>query len=479
MLMQYLLGGSTAKNGETFLERAGVAVPKLADLLGKGAKKHAVGEMDVAAIAQWAGAVAQGLAAQLPELKMALGPVLSLYNDLELPLLGVLKNMEEAGVLIDPMVLTGLHDEFSERLSALEKDIHALAGTSFNIQSPKQLSEILFNKLQIAVVKKTKTGASTDSGVLEELAPQYPIAQRIIDYRQLSKLLQTYVDALPQLMDPKTRRIHTTYNQAVAATGRLSSSDPNLQNIPIRSDDGRKIRAAFVAADGFKLVSADYSQIELRILAHMADEPLLIEAFQKGEDIHTLTASQIFNVSPDKVTKAQRAAGKTVNFAVLYGQSAFGLSNQLGIPAGEAKTYIDHYFARYTAVAAYRERVLEEARTRGYVETLFGRRRMMPDLKHANKGLRATAERMAFNTVFQGTAADIIKRAMIAVARELPKSVPDARMILQVHDELVVEAPASDVKTVEETLSDCMEKAATLKVPLTVDLAHGENWAEC
>ncbi len=479
MLMQYLLGGSTAKDSETFLERAGFPITKLADLLGKGAKKHAVGEMDVASIAQWAGAVAQGLASQLPTLKASLGDVLPLYNDMELPLLQILKQMEETGVLVDTHVLSGLHDEFSERLSALEKDIHALAGTTFNVQSPKQLGDILFNKLQIPVVKKTKTGASTDSGVLEELAPQYPIAQRIIDYRQLSKLLQTYVDALPQLMDPKTGRIHTTYNQAVAATGRLSSSDPNLQNIPIRSEDGRKIRRAFVAPKGSVLVAADYSQIELRILAHMADEPLLIAAFNRDDDIHTLTAAQIFNIAADKVTPAQRSAGKTVNFAVLYGQSAFGLSNQLGIPAGEAKSYIDNYFARYERVAAYRETALEEARERGYVETLFGRRRMMPDLKHANKGLRATAERMAFNSIFQGTAADIIKRAMIAVARELPKQVPGAQMIMQVHDELVVEVPATDVKVVDKVLQDCMCSAAALKVPLTVSVGVGPNWDAC
>lgn len=478
MLMHYLLGGSTAKDGETFLERQGLPITKLAELLGKGAKKRAVGEMDVASIAQWAGAVAQGLAAQLPALKASLGDVLSLYNDMELPLLQILKQMEETGVLVDAQILSGLHDEFAKRLSTLEKDIHALAGFAFNIQSPKQMSEVLFGKMQIPVVKKTKTGASTDSGVLEELAPQYPIAQRIIDYRQLSKLLQTYVDALPILMNPQTGRIHTTYNQAVAATGRLSSSDPNLQNIPIRSDDGRKIRRAFVAPHGFVLVSADYSQIELRILAHMADEPLLIEAFNRGDDIHTLTAAQIFNVAPEGVTTAQRAAGKTVNFAVLYGQSAFGLSNQLGIPPAEAKTYIDNYFARYDRVAAYREKILAEARECGYVETLFGRRRLMPDLKHANKGLRATAERMAFNTLFQGTAADIIKRAMIRVSHSLG-DVKAARLIMQVHDELVVETPQDSVRVVETLLVSEMSAAARLKVPLTVDVASGSNWDEC
>jgi DNA polymerase-1 len=478
MLLQYLLGGSTAKNGEIFLERAGLPISKLADLLGKGAKKHAVGEMDVAAIAQWAGAVAQGLAALLPALKGSLGDVLPLYNDMELPLFQILKQMEKTGVLVDTSVLSGLHDDFAERLSALEKEIHALAGAAFNIQSPKQLGNVLFNKLQIPVVKKTKTGASTDSDVLEELAPQYPIAQRILEYRQLAKLQSTYVDALPKLADPKTGRIHTSYNQAVAATGRLSSSDPNLQNIPIRSDDGRKIRRAFVAAKDSQLISADYSQIELRILAHMADEPLLIEAFNHDEDIHTLTASQIFNVPIDNVTKSQRAAGKTVNFAVLYGQSAFGLSHQLGIPAGEAKTYIDHYFARYTAVASYRDNVLEEARAHGYVETLFGRRRQFPDLKHANKGLRAAAERMAFNTVFQGTAADIIKRAMIRVSHSL-SDVKDAHMIMQVHDELIVEAPQVSVKAVEKILVHDMSAAASLKVPLTVDVASGLNWDEC
>jgi len=478
LLMQYLMGGSTPKNAEIYLEREGVALPNLAELLGKGAKKKAICEMDVTTIASWAGAIASGLMQRLPGLKSELGDVKSLYNDMELPLSHILQDMEETGVLIDADALADAHDEFAERLAALEADIYALAGAPFNIQSPKQLSEMLFGKMQIPVVKKTKTGASTNSDVLEELAPAYPIAQRILDYRQLAKLQSTYVDALPLLRDPQTGRIHTSYNQAVAATGRLSSSDPNLQNIPIRSEDGRKIRRAFVAAKGCRLVSADYSQIELRILAHITDEPLLIEAFKKDEDVHSLTASQIFNVPSAKVTKEQRAVGKTVNFAVLYGQSAFGLSRQLGIPAGEAKQYIDNYFEKYSRVAAYREHVLETARETGYVETLFGRRRYFPDLKHANKGLRAATERMAFNTVLQGTAADIMKRAMIRASHSLC-DVPNAKMIMQVHDELVVETPKDSVGAVETILKADMAAAAKLKVPLTVDVASGLNWDDC
>jgi DNA polymerase-1 len=369
--------------------------------------------------------------------------------------------------------------EFDAKLKKLESEIYKEAGEEFNISSPKQLGIILFEKMCLPGGKRTKTGYSTDVDVLTSLADRYKIGELILEYRSLAKLKGTYIDAIPSLINQKTGRIHTSFNQTVAETGRLSSSEPNLQNIPVRTEEGRRIRTAFIAEKGFKLLSADYSQIELRILAHIAEEDVLINGFKNGLDIHSLTAAGIFGVKPEKVTKEERSVGKTVNFATIYGQSAFGLSKQLKINPSVAQEYIDNYFARYPGVAKYREKAFKDARKKGYVETLFGRRRYLPDINSKNGNIRQNAERMAFNTIFQGTAADIIKKAMIEVDKGLKEISPTSRMLLQVHDELVFEVPERDLEKVGSFVSKAMSNVVKLSVPLTVDIATGNNWAEC
>ena len=401
-----------------------------------------------------------------------------IFRDMEMKLLPVLVDMQLAGMKVDAAKLAVLDHDFSSRLASLERAIFERAGEEFNVNSPKQLGEILFAKMGLPGAKKTKTGFSTGQEILEELASVHELPRLVLEYRSLSKLKGTYIDALPSLIDPSSGRIHTSFNQAVAATGRLSSSDPNLQNIPVRSEEGRKIRGAFIAEDGFLLVSADYSQIELRVLAHMSGEPALVEAFGRGEDVHAITASGIFGVPVSGVTDEQRAVGKTVNFATIYGQTPFGLSKQLGIDVGEAASYIENYFKKYQRVAAYRDEVIAKARREGKVTTLFGRRRFFPDIESSNAMMRQIAERTAFNTVFQGTAADIIKRAMISIHEGLPGVSPKARVILQVHDELIAEVPEADVAAVEAYLSGEMGRAAALEVPLVVDVCAAANWAE-
>jgi len=401
-----------------------------------------------------------------------------LLYGIEMPLLGVLVDMQLAGIKVDDVKLAGLGETFAAELSGLETQIHKIAGQEFNINSPKQLREILFEKLGLKSTQRTKTGPSTSQEVLEELASKHELPALILRWRSLGKLKSTYIDALAALMDPGTHRIHTTFNQATAATGRLSSSDPNLQNIPIRTEEGRWIREAFIAEKGHVLVSADYSQIELRVLAHMSQDKSLLDAFQHDADVHSLTASGIFRCPVDKVSREQRAVGKTVNFATIYGQTAYGLSRQLDISPSEAADYIDNYFLKYPRVAEYREDVLDRARKEGKVTTLFGRRRFFPDIESSNQQLRQLAERMAFNTVFQGTAADIIKRAMIVVHADLPKISSGSRLLLQVHDELVLEAPEGDVEKVRAFVKQAMEGAASLSVPLVVDVGAGLNWAE-
>nr|HPQ81329.1 DNA polymerase I [bacterium] len=401
-----------------------------------------------------------------------------LFYEMEMRLLPVLVDMQIAGMKVDSAKLAALEEDFSRRLSKLERRIFKEAGEEFNVNSPKQLGEILFGKMKLPGDKKTKTGFSTGQEILEELAGSHALPGLVLEYRSLSKLKGTYVDALPALIDKKSGRIHTSFNQAVAATGRLSSSDPNLQNIPVRSEEGKKIREAFVAEDGFVLISADYSQIELRVLAHMSEDPALLGAFEKGDDVHAMTASGIFGVPTGKITEEQRSVGKTVNFATIYGQTAFGLSKQLGIDVGEAAGYIENYFKKYPGVAAYREEVLARARREGRVDTLFGRRRFMPDMESANAMMRQMAERTAFNTVFQGTAADIIKLAMISIHDGLPRVSAEARVVLQVHDELIVEAPDGDAAAVKEYVASEMGGAAKLRVPLVVDVCEAKNWAE-
>ncbi len=401
-----------------------------------------------------------------------------LFFNLEMPLLVVLLDMEQAGMKIDTKKLALLSREYEEKLGELEKRIHSEAKEEFNINSPRQLGVILFDKLKLGTPRRTKTGYSTDVGILEDLSLKHHLPALILEYRSLSKLKSTFIDALREIVDKKTGRIHTSLNQAVASTGRLSSSDPNLQNIPVRSKEGGRIREAFIAEKGNVLISGDYSQIELRVLAHLSRDEALLEAFKRGDDVHRITAAGIFGVKPENVTDEQRAVGKTVNFATIYGQTAFGLSKQLKIEVGVAAKYIDSYFERYPAVAKYRDQILEKARKKGFIETLFGRRRYVPDILSQNAMVKQMTERMAFNAVFQGTAADIIKKAMVEIHNELPKKFPDARMIMQVHDELLFEVPEKAAKELGEYVKAKMENVVSLDVPLIVDVGIGANWAE-
>src|SRR3954453_2425253 len=398
-----------------------------------------------------------------------------IYETIELPLIPVLARMEERGIRIDVPLLRAMSNTMGAQLAELEKETYAEAGTEFNINSPQQLAHILFEKLQYPVVKKTKgtKASSTNVEVLQELASHgFAVPKLILSHRELHKLKSTYIDSLPQLV-AKDGRVHTSFNQAVAATGRLSSSDPNLQNIPIRTELGREIRKAFIADDGNVLLAADYSQVELRILAHISQDAELIETFQRGADIHRATASKMFNVAEDELTHDQRRAAKTINFGVLYGMSAFRLSNELNIPTGQAKDFIDAYFARYPKIQEYLDRTLEEARRSGKVTTLFGRVRYIPEIHNKSFTVRGNAERMATNAPIQGTAADILKLAMIALDKRLDDNAP---MLLTVHDEIVIEAPESRAEEVAGIVKETMENIFPLAVPLQVDAHYGRSW---
>jgi len=401
------------------------------------------------------------------------------YAQLEMPVREVLFKMERNGILIDSALLARQSRELGERVVALEQQAHQLAGQPFNLGSPKQLGEILFLKMSLPVVKKTATGQpSTDEEVLQELAADYPLPKVLLEHRALSKLKSTYTDKLPQMVNAATGRVHTTFAQATAVTGRLASSDPNLQNIPVRTAEGRRIREAFIAPPGHVLVSADYSQIELRIMAHLSGDPALLHAFHAGQDIHRATAGEIFGVKPEDVTSDQRRYIKAVNFGLIYGMGAFGLAQQLGIERGAAQQFIDKYFARYPGVAEYMQRTREVAREQGFVETVFGRRLWLPDIKAAGGPRRASAERAAINAPMQGTAADLIKLAMIAVQGWLERERLRTKLLLQVHDELVLEVPASETARVQRDLPELMTGVASLRVPLVVDVGTGANWDE-
>jgi DNA polymerase-1 len=397
---------------------------------------------------------------------------------IELPLIPVLARMECHGIRVDADLLGALSKELDAQMTGMMQRLYALAGGEFNLNSPKQLADILFSRLGLTPIKKTKTGFSTDEGVLTHLAAQHELPAEILAYRQLAKLKSTYVDALPLLINPRTGRIHTTYHQAVAATGRLSSSDPNLQNIPIKGPMGPRIRAAFVADPGSVLVSADYSQIELRILAHLSRDERLIEAFATDGDVHTDTARTIFNLPPEEITPAMRRAAKTVNFGIIYGISAFGLADQLGVSQAEAKRYIDEYFAHYSGVKRFVGSTIEKARADGFVTTLLGRKRPIPELASPIPAQRGFGERSAVNSPIQGSAADIIKLAMIAIHRRLEHEGLDARMLLQVHDELVFEVAQKDVDAVKALVKTEMEGAYPLSVPVRVDIGAGPTWAD-
>ena len=411
--------------------------------------------------------------------KLSKEPTLEkLFKEMELPLLGVLSRMERRGVLIDSDALFLQSNEIANRLSELEEQAYVLAGQPFNLASTKQLQEILFDKLGLPVIQKTPKGApSTNEEVLEELAFSHELPKVLVEHRGLSKLKSTYTDKLPQMVNPQTGRVHTSYHQAVTATGRLSSSDPNLQNIPIRNEEGRRIRQAFIAREGFTVVAADYSQIELRIMAHLSQDQGLINAFTQGKDIHRSTAAEIFGVSLDEVTSEQRRNAKAINFGLIYGMSAFGLSRQLGIGRADAQNYMDLYFKRYPGVQIFMHDIREKAKAQGYVETLFGRRLYLPDINSSNGMRRKAAERVAINAPMQGTAADIIKRAMIQLDQKLQND-PDIAMIMQVHDELVFEVRSEKVAFYSELIKTQMESAADLVVPLIVEVGQGTNWDE-
>lgn len=403
--------------------------------------------------------------------------LLKAYHDVEVPLVPVLTRMELNGVLIDKDHLGTLEEEFSRRIDLLREKIHRLAGEEFNIASPKQLGAILFNKLNLPVVKTTKTGFSTDVEVLEKLSKQHELPRQLLAYRTLSKLLSTYVVQLKNLTHPQSGRVHTSFNQTIAATGRLSSTDPNLQNIPVRTEEGRRIREAFVVPKGALLLSADYSQIELRLLAAFCKDPFLVSAYQNNLDVHAQTAALILGIDVEDVKEAQRTMGKTVNFSVLYGQSPYGLSQQLAVPQSEARHFIENFYKKFERVSKYKDEILLAARKNGFVTTFLGRRRYLPDLRSKNHLARQNAERAAFNTVFQGSAADLIKMAMIAIDRELASKKYKTKMILQVHDELVFEVPKDEIDTVMPLVTHAMENAFELDVPLKVSCRIGKNWA--
>jgi DNA polymerase I len=412
----------------------------------------------------------------LPRLKQA--QLESLFSEIELPLIPILRDLEIAGVKIDREKLSVMGAEIGGQMQALEKKIFQLAGREFNINSPAQLRVVLFDELGLEEKKKVKTGASTDSSVLEELALDHDLPMEILNYRSFSKLKTTYVDVLPERINPETGRVHTSFNQTVTATGRLSSSEPNLQNIPVRTELGRRIREAFVAEKGYLLLSADYSQVELRILAHVSGDESLVEAFLQGDDVHARTAARIFKVPLSKVTSEMRRRAKAVNFGIVYGQGPFNLARQLRLPRFEAKEIIENYLESYPRVAQWVESIHEQARKDRFVTTLFGRRRFLPDIASSNHNARANAERMAQNTPIQGTAADIIKKAMIDIHGELRNHRWKTRMVLQVHDELVFEVPEGEAAPLEKMVRQKMEGAAELVVPLTVDVSVGESWAE-
>ncbi len=482
MLMAYLL--NPAKNSyeldEVAWEYLHEQIPVPNDIVGGKGKTYPLAQVSPEKMAAYGGRRAEAvfslfllLFGKLKDINAA-----ELFHKVEMPLLYVLANMEKKGVLVDTSLLKQMSEELGQLLSISQEKISRLSGEKFNINSPKQLQIVLFDKLKLPTGRKTKEGFSTDVDVLTELAKNHELPAEILAYRSLNKLKSTYVDALPMLIDPQTGRIHTSYNQTVTATGRLSSSNPNLQNIPIRTLEGKRIRQAFIAAPNCLLISADYSQIELRVLAHLSEDKALIDAFSSDEDIHSRTASDVFGVFPQMVNADMRRQAKVINFGILYGMSAFGLAKELGIPQKIAQTYIDGYFERYKKVRIYLDGILEGARRDGYVCTLLNRRRYLPELKSPIASVRQFAERMAVNTPIQGTAADLIKVAMVNIADLLQKKNFVARLIMQVHDELVLEAPVKEKEEVMTLVKKEMEEVIKLKVSLRVEIAAGANWDE-
>ena len=483
LLQSYVLESDKNHDMDALARRhLGIRTITYDEVTGKGAARIGFEQVEIGRATEYAGEDAD-VTLRLHE---ALHPALvaepklaALYRDIELPVMEVLFRMERNGVLVDASLLQRQSRELGERMMEIEAQAHVVAKQPFNLNSPKQIQEILFERENLPVVKKTPSGApSTDEEVLAQLALDYPLPKLILDYRGLAKLKSTYADKLPRMVDPGTGRVHTNFAQAVAVTGRLASSDPNLQNIPIRTEEGRRIRQAFVAPAGAKIVSADYSQIELRIMAHLSADRGLLDAFAAREDIHRATAAEVFGVTPPEVTSEQRRYAKVINFGLIYGMSAFGLARELGLERGAAQAYIDRYFARYPGVARYMETTRLSARDKGYVETVFGRRLWLPEIKSSNGARRQAAERAAINAPMQGTAADLVKLAMIAVQRWLDERRLAAQLILQVHDELVLEVPDAEMDEVRRELPRLMSDVAQLAVPLVVEVGAGANWDE-
>ena len=483
LLESYVLESHMPHNMDSLAERhLGMKTIRYEEVCGKGVHQIGFDQVDLKIATDYAAEDADitlRLHLELwPQIQESPG-LLYIYENVEMPAMRVLGIMERNGIRIDSALLAKQGQQVGKRLLELEGEIHKLAGQPFNIQSPKQIAEILFGQLELPVIKKTPSGApSTDEEVLQKLAEDYPLPARILDYRSLAKLMSTYIEKLPRMADPKTGRVHTNFSQATAVTGRLASSDPNLQNIPVRTEEGRRIREAFIPADGCKLLSADYSQIELRIMAHIAEDENLLTAFREGKDVHQATAAEIFGIPLGDVNSEQRRYAKVINFGLIYGMSAFGLAGNLGIERSAAQNYIAKYFDRYPGVAQYMERTRLEARENGYVETVFGRRLWLPEIKGSNGPRRQGAERAAINAPMQGTAADLIKLAMIAVEDWLESEQLKTKLLLQVHDELVLDVPFDELELVQTALPGLMCNVAQLKVPLVVSIGIGDNWEE-
>ena len=482
MLASYLLFSNRTSHGLDHLaeEFFGISTIKYVDICGKGAKQISFSEVSIEDATQYASQdaditfrLAENMKEQLKEDQLD-----ELFSDLEIPLLKILLDMETTGIRLDVSLLNKMSSKLEVELERMTKKIYELAEEEFNINSTVQLRRILFENLNLPIIKKTKTGASTDIDTLEKLAHLHELPNIILQYRQLTKLKNTYVDALPRLVYKKTGRIHTHFNQTITATGRLSSSIPNLQNIPIRSDLGKEIRSAFIPKEGWSVFACDYSQIELRVLAHFTLDPSLIDSFSRGEDVHSTTASAVFSVSLEEVTSEMRRIAKAVNFGIIYGQGAFGLSKTLGIPQTEARSFIEKYFERFSSVPLFVEKVIGEVKEKGYISTLLGRRRYIPDIDSRNQNLRKASERTAVNSVIQGSAADIIKKAMVDIFSKLEDEKKQTKMLVQVHDELLFESPPNELDSSIDFVSREMENAILLEVPVVVEVHSGRNWGE-
>lgn len=482
MIASYLLSPQKQRHNldSLALEHFEKVKTSISDLIGKGKKQISMVEVPLEQVAAYCCEDVDYTfrLKRLFERQIEKEDLQKLLDEVEIPLISVLCRMEKEGIFLEKKLLKTMEGQVEEKIATLSMEIYDRASETFNLNSPKQLGTVLFEKMEIRPAKKTATGYSTSADVLEALKEDHPIIEKILEYRSLEKLRSTYISALPTQINPKTNRIHCTFNQSVAATGRLSCTDPNLQNIPIRTEEGKKIRAAFMPQNqGVSFLSADYSQIELRLLAHLSDDPTLIQAFNEGEDIHAFTASLVYGVPLDEVTSRMRYSAKAVNFGILYGQSAFGLSKEIGTSQSEAKAFIETYFARYAKVRDYLEMCKESVRKKGYCLTLLGRKRPIPEIDSKNVFIRQAAERLAINTPLQGTAADLIKKAMIQIDQALRGK--GAKMLLQIHDELLFEVADPEVEALEKIVRPLMEGAASLKIPLVVDISIGKNWGEC